>query len=190
VEKKKEYKSAKNTDPVVKNENLSAHLDFAEKAGLENIKFRLQNTETLAKEAASLLTILLTGIGGSMVLAVKVFEEKIVSTLTVGAISLTIWLMLVAVVLVVFCILTTELQPPTNDPLNLFQKNFSLESIRIAELKNLDGRIKKITLRNNLVAKWLDRTRKLAISSPLVFATAYFIGLGGALTCSLRSGAG
>ena len=41
-------------------------IDWAEKSGLENLRFRLQNAETLAKEASSTLTILLAGMGGSI----------------------------------------------------------------------------------------------------------------------------
>lgn len=147
-------------------------LDYAEKAGLENLKFRLQNAETLAKESNGILTILLAGIGGAMALATKGFEQAhpLPSAITVGAVGLAVWLMVAAAVLVVFCMLSMDLPAPTNEPLNLYQPDFALEQIRVVELRNLDLRIKQATARNHRVAAWLDRVRLLAILSPLAFA--------------------
>mgnify|MGYP001599681261 CR=1 FL=1 len=146
-------------------------LDYAEKAGTENLKFRLQNAETLAKEANSILTILLAGIGGAMALAAKGFEQAtpLPSAITIAAAGLAVWLMAVAAILVVFCMLSMDLPAPTNEPLNLFQPDFEIDKIRIVELRNLDQRIKQATARNHRVAAWLDRVRLLAISSPAVF---------------------
>lgn len=145
-------------------------IDLAEKAGLENIRFRLQNAETLAKEATSTLTILLAGMGGAMAYAIRGFEQTSASALTIGATALSIWLMLAAALLVVFCMLTTDLPAPTNEPMNLYQKEFTTEMIREVELRNLQERIKITTARNHRVAAWLDRTRLLAVISPVVFA--------------------
>lgn len=102
---------------------MSTLLDYAEKAGQENIKFRLQNAETLAKEASSSLTILLAGIAASMAYAIKGFEQTQATHLTIGAAALAIWLMIVATTLVFFCILTTKLDVPFNEPMNLYKKN-------------------------------------------------------------------
>ncbi len=149
---------------------MSELMDFAENAGNENIKFRLQNAEILAKEAASTLTILLAGMGGAMAYAVKGLEQQTPTALVMGSIALSAWLMLAAVLLVIFCMLTTDLPAPTNEPLNLYQKEYTLEAIREVELRNLDTRIKQTSARNHRVAAWLDRSRLAAIASPLVFA--------------------
>ncbi len=148
---------------------MSDLLDFAEKAGLENIRFRLQNAETLAKEAGAMLMILLAGIGAAMAYAVKAFEQPAPTMLAMGAAALCAWLMLTAIILVIFCILATDLPAPTNEPLNLYQKDHPLDIIREVELRNLDARIKQVTARNQRVAAWLDRSRMLAIASPLIF---------------------
>lgn len=148
---------------------MSDVLEYAEKSGLENLKFRLQNAETLAKEANTTLTMLLAGIGGSMAYAVKGFEQATPSVLAIGAIFFAAFLMATAAVLVVFCILTTNLPAPTNEPKNLYQQDFTLDAIRAVELRNIDERIKQITARNHRVAAWLDRVRLLTISSPLVW---------------------
>lgn len=157
---------------TAKESNVKELLDWAEKAGAENIKFRLQNAETLAKEASTTLTILLAGIGGSLAYAVKGFESAQISSLAFGAAVLSAWLTLAAVVLMVQCIVTTALPAPTNEPKNLFQKDYELDKLREVELGNLQERIFQTTARNHRVAAWLDRVRLLAISSPLVFVIA------------------
>ena len=150
-------------------------LDYAEKAGLENLRFRLANAETLAKEANTVLTILLAGMGGATALAAKGFEQQqgLPGAVTVGAVFIAVWLMLVAALLVLFCMVSTDLPVPTNEPLNLYQTDFQLDQIRAVELRNLDERIKQATARNHRVSAWLDRVRLMAVASPIVFvATA------------------
>jgi hypothetical protein len=144
-------------------------IDFAEKAGMENIKFRLQNSETLAKEASSTLTILLSGIGGAMIFAAKIFEGSPPKAVEIGAFCFSIWLIATAMCLVINCILSTDIQTPTNQPMNLYQKEFSLDAIRVVELRNLDARIELIAARNHRIAAWLDRVRISIIVSPIVF---------------------
>lgn len=146
-------------------------LEYAEKAGIENLKFRLGNAETLAKEANAVLTILLAGMGGAMALAARGFEQLhgLPGAVTVGAMFMAAWLMLAAALLVVVCMMSTDLPVPTNEPLNLYQPDFALSQIRAVELRNLDARIKQVTARNHRVSAWLDRVRLLAVASPIVF---------------------
>ncbi len=144
-------------------------IDFAEKAGMENIKFRLQNSETLAKDAASTLTILLAGIGGAMAYAAKIFEESPSKASEIGAFWFCIWLIATAMFLVINCILSTEMQAPTNQPMNLYLKEYSLDAVRIVELRNLEERIKLTISKNHRIAVWLDRVRISIILSPVVF---------------------
>lgn len=148
---------------------MSELLDWAEKAGMENLRFRLQNAETLAKEAASTLTIILAGMGGALAYAVKGFEQAVPSSMAFGAAGLSVWLMVTGAVLVCFCILSMDLPTPTNDPLNLYQKKYTLDALREVELKNIQERIALVKARNHRVAAWLDRSRLLALASPLIF---------------------
>jgi hypothetical protein len=152
-----------------KERDMNEIQDWAEKAGMENIRFRLQNAETLAKEATSTLTILLAGMGGAMAYAIKGFEQLEPTSLTIGAAVLAGWLMLSAVLLVVFCMLTTDLPVPINEPQNLYQKGYSLDALKEVELRNLSERINQTAARNHRVSAWLDRTRLFAIISPLIF---------------------
>jgi hypothetical protein len=147
-------------------------IEYAEKAGLENLRFRLQNAETLAKEANTTLALLLAGIGVTTAYVIKGLEQPNTSFLTFGIAGLVIWLMITAILLVYFCILSTELPVPTNEPMNLYQPDFELDAIRAVELKNIDARIKEATAHNHRIAAWLDRIRLLAITSPFVFTLA------------------
>jgi len=101
---------------------MSELLEWAENAGLENLRFRLQNAEALAKEAATTLTVLGAGMGGALAYAVKGFEKQPASALAIGAGVLAVWLMFVGGLLVFFCMLTTSLPAPTNEPMNLIKK--------------------------------------------------------------------
>ena len=147
-------------------------LDWAEKAGAENIKFRLQNAEILAKDASTMLTILLAGIGGALTYVIKGLEVRPISALTFGTGVFAAWLMFAAIVLMLQCIVTTALPAPTNEPKNLYQKEFDLDQLREVELRNLQERIAQTTARNHRVAAWLDRVRLLAIFSPVILAVA------------------
>ncbi len=151
---------------------MSELIDWVEKQALENIRFRLQNSENLAKEASTTLTLLLAGIGGALAYAVKGFEADPISNLTAGAVALAAWFMIVAMLLVFHCLMTKSLPVPTNEPSNLYNKQMDFLQLREAELRNLQERISQITDRNHRYAAWLDRVRLIAIASPLVFAIA------------------
>lgn len=153
-------------------------IEWAEKAALENLRFRLQNAETLAREASTTLTILLAGMGAATAYAIKGFEQTLPTSLTIGAAVLACWLMVVGALLIVFCILTTELPAPTNEPKNLFQKEYALDLLREVELRNIQSRIELLVQRNHRVAAWLDRTRILALLSPLIFVIAVWVSAG------------
>jgi len=144
-------------------------LDWAEKAALENLKFRLQTCEALAKDAGTTLTILLAGLGGTLAYAMKGAEASATSALTVGAGVMAFWLMIVAAVLIVKCIMTAPIWPPTNEPKNLYQKNYALDDLREVELENVQQRIEQTAERNINTAMWLDRVRLMAVASPLIF---------------------
>jgi len=51
-------------------------LDYAESAGLENLRNHLVAADSLSKEANTTLTILLAGSAGSLAYAVKLFEAS------------------------------------------------------------------------------------------------------------------
>lgn len=154
---------------------MSQLLDWAESAGLENLKFRLQNSETLAKDASTTLTMLIAGIGGTLAYVVKGLEAPQITAITYGLAALSLWLMIVATLLIVKCILTTSLETPTNEPKNLYQKDYDIELLRVVELDNIQLRIDRTTIRNAKVANWLDNCRIALVLSPVVFVVVTIV---------------
>jgi hypothetical protein len=151
-------------------------LDWAEKAGAENMKFRLACADVLAKDAGTTLTILLAGVGGALAFAAKGLESPSLSApMMVGACTLSIWFMVLAAVLIHFCVKTSEISVPTNDPANLYQPACEFKALREIELTNLQVRINQVRTRNARVAAWLDRIRYLAAACPVVFAISALV---------------
>jgi hypothetical protein len=150
---------------------MSELLGWAEAAGAANMNFRLACTESLAKEASTTLTILLTGLGGALAFAAKGMDGGHLSaTLFYGAAGLALWFMLLSVLLVHFCVRTAPIPAPTNEPMNLYQPAYDWVALREAELRNLQERIDQVAARNIRVAAWLDRIRYMAAAAPLGFA--------------------
>lgn len=144
-------------------------LDWVEKNALENLRFRLQNAETLAKEASSVLTLDLAAMGGSLAYGVKGLEGGTITPLIGGTLVSTIWLAICAIVIVFRCLQSRELAAPTNEPNNIFQPEYSLDDLRRVELKNIQARIEQTTTRNQTVAFWLDRCRLMLALTPAAF---------------------
>lgn len=151
---------------------MTEMLDWAEKAGLENLRAHLLTTDNLAKEGSTTLTILLAGLGGSLTYAIKMFEGGGVSWAGVGAAALTAYLTALCGLLVWKCLTIHEIPSPTNEPRNLYQKEFELSAVREVELRNIQGRIDEAAGRNATTAIWLNRVRRLAVASPIVFISA------------------
>lgn len=154
-------------------EETRRRIEWIEKAGQENLRFRLQNAETLAREAQQTLVVLLAGMGAALAYSIKVLESGALTPAGGGAVVVTLWLMGVAALLVWQCIVTRPLPVPANEPDNLWQEGWTEEMDRMAELTGLQQRIDQARARNAAVANWLDRARLLAIATPLVFALIF-----------------
>lgn len=154
-------------------------LKWAEQAGADNMKFRLQTAEQLSKDANTTLTLLLTGVGGALAFVAKALEAAAAqpSTILAGAGVLSIWFMLLAIFTLHFCVQTRPLPAPTNEPQNLNQPQFSLESLREVEIGNLQLRINELTDRNADVATRLDQIRYASAASPLMFIIAVWVSV-------------
>jgi hypothetical protein len=163
--------------PDLTTENSLKVLDFAEKQGLENIRFRLQNSEALAKEVNTTLTVLLSALGVSMSYAVTSLRAGSLDVSAWVAVVLAGWLVVVGALLIKQCLLSRDLPVPTNEPENLLQFDWIFEDLRRGELLNLQERISQVIERNHRTAAWLDRIRILMLCSfpiGLVAAAAFF----------------
>lgn len=144
-------------------------LDWLEKAGIENMKAHYTCADALAKEAATTLTVLLAGIGGGLAYASKAAEQGKWTALSIGATAFTTWLIGVAWYLVTKALMLEAIPQVYNEPKNLDDPNEDLNYLKECELLSLQQRIDDAASRNGKLAMRLNRARRLAIASPLVF---------------------
>lgn len=154
--------------------------EWAEKAGIENLKHRLATGDVLLAQANTLLSILLVGVGSALGLAIKLLEpvqQPGVAVTVWGAAATTVWLACVAAILVWRCIATRETEVPYNAPKNIYKPELGLseKELRAYEMENIQSRINFTADRNQAVAYWLDRCRYAAIFTPAVFAFAAWV---------------
>jgi len=142
--------------------------DWAEKAGYENLKERIESGNAIAAQAATTLTLVLAGMGGALAYAVRVFEPSPPPTVVASA-ALCVWLMLIAALLVLKCINLAEAPMLYNQPNRLLLPGHTLADVRAGELVGLQERIWQQIDRNNGRSAWLNACRNLAICSPVVF---------------------
>lgn len=153
----------------------AAHIDWAEKAGLENLKGRLATGDVLLTQANQLLTLLFAGVGGALVIGNKIFTTP--GPVEWGAMVSAMWLAVIAILLTLRCIATRWTQAPYNEPKHLYPgpREYTLLELREFELDNIQERIQLMKTRNQSVAYWLDRCRYLTAATPLVYALGAYI---------------
>ena len=148
-------------------------LDWVEKNAQENLRFRLQNAESLAKDSAAALAIALAGMGGALAFGAKAMENGVITPFIAGSIGTSAWLALCAALIVLRCIQCRDLEAPANEPRNLFQPQYDLNVLREVELENIQARIEKTNIRNHSVAYWLDRCRLILAATPIIFLVGF-----------------
>lgn len=153
-------------------------LVYAETAGMENIRRHMDAAGGLAKEANTTLTLLLAISSGALAYAVKLAGVAGAISLFATMVVVTAYLFCLSAVLVKTCLIIGEFPNPANEPMNLYQKGFSVEQIREAELKNLQARIKQASQRNTVTAVWLNRVRLAATATPIVAIGAFIVAWG------------
>jgi hypothetical protein len=151
---------------------IAARLDWIEKAGIENMKTHHAAADTIAKEAAVTLTVLLAGVGGGLAYSAKAIENNSWTWLAIGAAVFTLWLVGVSWFLVTKCMMIKPLPQIYNEPQNLSDPEYSFDRLREAELLGLQLRIDESSERNGRVAGQLNTARVLTIVSPGVFIFA------------------
>ena len=144
--------------------------------GKETARFHLENSTILTREANSTLLITMAAGLGALGYTARLIEEGASSQLVVAVGLVAIHLLLVAVFLVRKCLSAADIMPVTNEPRNLYQKDFEWEQVLEAELGNLDARIQFNQLRNKVVGTWLNGLRYAAFAAPLTFLVAWLVG--------------
>lgn len=149
-----------------------AIVEWAEKSGIENLKARYATSELLAKDAQSLLTVILAGVGGSLAFGLRVFDTWPPKASDVGAAVVCLYLICVGARLVHQGMKFKPYPSVHQSPENLVNddnRGFSLHEMRLAELGNITERIDKATEINDGRAKLLNSVKTMALLTPLVF---------------------
>lgn len=156
------------------------YAEWAEKAGIENLKGRLATGDVLLAQANTLLSFLMAGIGGGLAFTVQLMQSPKPGALLYGVGAVLAWLAWVAAVLVFQCVATRETETLYNEPANIYRPALGLIEIEVRgyEMEHLQARINFTKQRNAVVAFWLDRCRFAAIATPAVFAIAVWVAAG------------
>lgn len=153
---------------------MSELLEWVEKQALENLRFRIQDAENLTKESNATLTLLLAGMGAGLAYGIKLLDTNAEPWLLLSVFIFAAYLLVLCALLVFKCLKISAIPAPTNEPKNLYQVEFTLASLREAELKNVQQRINEAVMRNDMVATWLNRVRLFAVGSPVIFSVVAF----------------
>lgn len=145
-------------------------LEWVEKQGQESLKSRFATAELIAKEAQTTLTVILAGVGGSAAYAAKIFAPVASGPIEVAAVGVCIYLISLAVILVLTCMMFQEYPALHQNPENLWHPSYSTNDIREAEVKNICVRIKEAAAINEKRAAHLNKLRVFTALSPFVFA--------------------
>lgn len=115
------------------------------------------------------LSIVLSGVGGALVLAVSLKNNNAEQWLHMGTIMVLLYLFMISAYVVIACLLSSEIYPSANEPNHLYQLDYRLISFRKVESRNRNERILFNKNRNEDIARKLNYACVIAVVSPLVF---------------------
>jgi hypothetical protein len=141
-----------------------------------NAAFQLNCADALERQAGMLLNLLLAGAGGALAYAVNLAEKHAAPWLQAGMAAMSVWLFVVAALLLIRVLWSREIYGPANDPENL-KAAHEMELIEALayELENRQFCISKNRNRNDAVGRWLNICRWLATATPAIFAAAWVV---------------
>lgn len=150
-------------------------LEWVEKQCQESLKDRFTTAELISKEAQTTLTVLLAAIGGATAYAAKIFEPGAPGPLAIASAAVCVYLVALSVCLVMTCMMLTSYPALHQEPENLMQKEYPVDALKEAELKNIDLRIRDAAAINARRANWLNAVRIAAALAPIFFAGVAWI---------------
>lgn len=154
-------------------------LEWAEKAGIENLKTHLESSNLLAAAANNLVNFLLAGVAGSLPFAVKALDPA-PPPIAWGALAACVHLSAVCVYVVLFVLKAGPMPSLYNEPKTLGQTQWTKADLLREELSLMNQRIHDLCDRNELRAKRLNRARLAAVlaagSFLLATGAARFLG--------------
>lgn len=133
--------------------------------------FQERVIDALERQASAFLNLLLAGAGGSLAYAVNLAEKQAAVWQQAGMAAVSLWLFLIAGLVLWRAMWARPVWPPANDPGNLVAAyEMDLTKARVLQLKNQQVAINANRERNYEVSRWLNVCRLLAAATPVVFA--------------------
>ena len=144
-------------------------LDWIERAGIENLKGRVENADLIHREANTLLAILLSGGGAALYFAAKGTD------LAAVAFWVSLWLFATALIVTWKCLMFSDYPAVWNSPNNLGNNDFELDLLRRYELDNIQARIEQATALNYKKSEWLNYCILGSCATPLIALIAWVV---------------
>ncbi len=144
-------------------------LDWIERAAIENLKKRSENADLIRWQVNIFLSLILSGGGAALYLAAN-------STMyTTPALMTSVYLFLLAGILVIKCVQTGAYPATWNEPENLNQAGYELDALREFELCNMQERIKSASRINRIRGQWFNRVLLCLCATPIIGFIAWWI---------------
>jgi len=141
--------------------------------------FQERCTESLDRQASSLVSLLLAGAGSALAYAVSLSNGAAPLWQAAGIGASSLWLFLVAAIAVRSTLWTKPVHAPANQPANLAMTyDMDITKARALELKNHQFIIEHTRARNDQVGRWVNISRALAVATPLIFLFAAGVAAG------------
>jgi hypothetical protein len=144
-------------------------IDYVEQEAKIAESFAIAGCDDIQRQGSSLLSILLSGAGGGLALAISLQNQNADSWLYYGSYAVSFYLFAVSGFLTLTCLWSGEIDPPANEPNNLYKPHLSLLRIRRAEIKNRNERILFNKTRNITDARRLNQARIMSACTPIIF---------------------
>ncbi|MBK7492711.1 MAG: hypothetical protein IPI17_12585 [Nitrosomonas sp.] len=151
-------------------------IEFAEKEAAINAAFRIECTDALEKSSTTLLNILLGGAGGSLALAISLYDKNAETWLLLGTFGTSGYLFLLCGLLVWWCLWVQDIYPPANDPQNIYNedcKKISFMKFLEFDLMNKQYCIDANRKRNAITGANLNKIRALASLTPVIIIACF-----------------
>lgn len=133
--------------------------------------FQERVIDALERQASAFLNLLLAGAGGSLAYAVSLAEKQAANWQQAGMAAISIWLFMIAGLVLWRAMWSRPVWPPANEPGNLTGAyEMDLTRARALQLKNQQTAINANRERNDAVGRWLNVCRLLAAATPVIFA--------------------
>ena len=148
----------------------SESVKWVEENGRLVSAFQERVVDALERQAAAFLNLLLAGAGGSLAYAVNLAEKQAALWQQWGMVAVSLWLFVVAALVLWRAMWSREMYGPANDPINLIAAyTLDVTQARVFGLEHHQAGISANRARNDAVGRALNQCRLMAAATPIWF---------------------